>query len=60
VQAEQYLIHFLEILKKLELSSPSSNDPNQPLDEEAELRHWADLREYQMKFQQAGGVFGLI
>lgn len=56
LEAEKYLYQFLEILHKLERSSPSNSDPNQPLDEEMELRHWSDLREYQKEFQQAGGV----
>lgn len=28
------------------------------MDEEAELRHWADVRDYQLKFQEQGGVYG--
>jgi len=59
LQAEQYLVRFLDILGKLERSSMATNRYNEQ-DDEQELRHWADLREYQLKFQQAGGVFGLI
>ena len=58
-QAEQYLKAFLDILLKLERVSPAHSDPENPEDEEAELRHWADLREYQMKFAQQGGILGL-
>lgn len=59
LQAEQYLIRFLDILSKLERSSLNTVKYNEQ-DDEQELRHWADLREHQLKFQQAGGVFGLI
>ena len=58
-QSEQYLKTFLDILGKLEHTGPTNSDPDQPEDEEGELRHWADLREYQLKFIQQGGVLGL-
>jgi hypothetical protein len=59
LQAQEYLAAFLKILMKLERVSPPNSDPEQLEDEEAELRHWADLREYQMKFAQQGGLMGL-
>lgn len=58
-QAEQYLAAFLDILIKLERVNPGHDDPHNPDDEEAELRHWADLREYQLKFAQQGGLSSL-
>ena len=58
-EAQEYLSAFLKILVRLERVSPANSDPDQPEDDEAELRSWADLREYQMKFAQQGGVFGL-
>lgn len=58
-QAQEYLSAFLKILMRLERVSPANSDPDQPEDEEAELRAWADLREYQMKFAQQGGLLGL-
>lgn len=58
-EAQDYLSAFLKILMRLERVSPANSDPDQPEDEEAELRHWADLREYQMKFAQQGGILGL-
>ena len=54
-QAEQYLAAFLDILLKLERSSAGASESGQQDDDEAELKHWADLREYQVKFAQAGG-----
>lgn len=58
LQADSYLVSFLDILSRLERASPGSSDGMQPLDDESELRAWADLREYQTKFQQASGIFG--
>ncbi|WPH00091.1 Hypothetical protein R9X50_00291400 [Acrodontium crateriforme] len=59
LQAQQYLAEFLKILVKLERVSPANSANDQPEDEEAELRHWVDLREYQLKFAQQGGLFGM-
>jgi len=39
--------------------NPGHDDPHNPNDEETELRHWADLREYQLKFAQQGGLSSL-
>jgi hypothetical protein len=50
--AQHYLNAFMKILVKLERVSPTASDPDAPEDEELELRHWADLREYQTKFAQ--------
>ena len=58
-EAQDYLSEFLKILVRLERVSPANSDPDQPDDEEAELRTWADLREYQLKFAQQGGLLGL-
>lgn len=58
IQAQEYLHVFLNILMKLERVSPANSDPDAPEDEASELRHWADLREYQMKFAQQGGLLG--
>lgn len=60
LQHQDYLYKFLDILNKLERISPETSEANGgvPVDEEAELRHWADLREYQLKFQEQGGIYG--
>ncbi|KAF1963357.1 hypothetical protein CC80DRAFT_397288 [Byssothecium circinans] len=61
LQHQEYLYKFLDILIKLERNSPETSDPNSVesvVDEEAELRHWADLKEYQLKFQEQGGIYG--
>ena len=58
-EAEEYLGAFLKTLVRLERVSPANSDPDGPEDEETELRNWADLREYQMRFAQQGGMLGL-
>ena len=59
LQHQDYLYKFLEILGKLERSNPEGIDPHATnLDEETELRLWADLRDQQLKFQEQGGVYG--
>jgi hypothetical protein len=58
VQHQDYLYKFLDILSKLERVSPEASDPSDALDEESELRLWADLRDHQLRFQEQGGVYG--
>jgi hypothetical protein len=59
LQHQDYLYKFLDILNRLERVSPEGSDPtNNNVDEEAELRLWADLRDHQLKFQEQGGVYG--
>lgn len=60
-EAQEYLGAFLKILMRLERVSPASSDPghDQPEDEETALRAWADLREYQIKFAQQGGILAV-
>ncbi|KAF2088593.1 hypothetical protein K490DRAFT_39756 [Saccharata proteae CBS 121410] len=58
-QAEQYLHHFLDILVRLDRNTGASRSPDAPEDEEAELKHWADLRDYQIKFTESGGILAL-
>ncbi|GIZ48809.1 hypothetical protein CKM354_001185600 [Cercospora kikuchii] len=62
MQAQEYLSAFLKILMKLERTSPANSEADgssNPDDEDTELRTWADLREYQLKFAQQGGLLGL-
>ena len=59
-EAQEYLSAFLKILMRLERVSPANSDPDQPDDEEAELRTWADLRDFQLKFARQGGLLGLV
>nr|POE98605.1 hypothetical protein CFP56_79600 [Quercus suber] len=57
LQAQEHLSAFLQVLVKLERVNPAHSDPEHPdEDEESELRHWADLREYQTRLAQHGGV----
>jgi hypothetical protein len=54
----------LDILEKLERVSPTTDgseqgDAQAGVDDEADLRAWADLREYQMEFARNGGLLGL-
>ena len=59
LQHQDYLYRFLDILSKLERVSPEASDPmSSTIDEETELRLWADLRDHQLKFQEQGGVYG--
>jgi hypothetical protein len=63
-QAQAYLLAFLEILEKLERVTPAADgsehgDAQAGVDDEADLRAWADLREYQMEFARNGGLLGL-
>lgn len=57
VRAEEYLRSFLDMLMKLERGDSSGEGVE--ADEEAELRHWADLRQYQARFAETGGFGGL-
>ncbi|KAF2203058.1 hypothetical protein GQ43DRAFT_454705 [Delitschia confertaspora ATCC 74209] len=58
LQHQDYLYKFLDVLSKLERASPEGSDPNGVLDDEMALRHWSDLKEYQIKFQEQGGIYG--
>jgi hypothetical protein len=58
LKSEAYLGQFLDVLMKLERASPAlqTGDVGEIRDvEEEELRNWADLREYQMRFLKSGG-----
>ncbi|KAL7953240.1 hypothetical protein V8C34DRAFT_297536 [Trichoderma compactum] len=64
IKSEEALSQLLEVLMKLEKTGPAGEtrapDPLQMTaqDEEEELRHWADLREYQLRFAANGGFAG--
>lgn len=53
LRAEEYLRKFMAMLMKLERADPPGEGLDE--DEEAQLRHWADLRQYQARFAQSGG-----
>lgn len=61
LSAEEYLAPFLNILMKLERVNLGSAPDGEMIlgseeDEEAELRHWADLRAYQSRFAKMSGM----
>lgn len=64
VKSEEALSQLIDVLMKLEKTGPAGTtqaaDPMQMTaqDEEDELRHWADLRDYQMRFAAHGGFTG--
>lgn len=60
IRAEEYLHAFLNILMKLERSSPMEGDDGDRIlteeeEEEIEFRHWADFRIALNKFVMSGG-----
>ncbi|CAM1503563.1 Fc.00g011540.m01.CDS01 [Cosmosporella sp. VM-42] len=66
MKSEEALSQLINILMKLEKTGPSGGNGMEagdqshmtPQDEEEELRHWADLREYQLRFAAHGGFAG--
>ena len=60
MKSEEYLERFLDVLMKLERITPASIESGDAAaDEEEELRNWADLRVYQMRFAESGGFMSL-
>ncbi|KAI1498027.1 hypothetical protein F5X99DRAFT_394909 [Biscogniauxia marginata] len=58
-KAEEYLNRFLDILMKLEKSGVGrGTDTMTSQDEEEELQHWVNLRDYQAQFLSNGGFLG--
>lgn len=57
LKSDEYLGKFLDVLMRLERSTPArKSDAGDIADEEEqEFRSWADLRDNQMKFAQSGG-----
>ena len=66
MKSEEALSQLINILMKLEKTGPSGGNGMEAADqshmttqdEEEELRHWADLREYQLRFAAHGGFAG--
>ncbi|KAM4055742.1 fungal zn(2)-Cys(6) binuclear cluster domain-containing protein [Hirsutella rhossiliensis] len=63
VKAEEALSQLIEVLAKLDKSGSAAGsgraaDPSQMMtveDEDEELRHWADLRDFQLRYAANGG-----
>ncbi|KAF4120941.1 Fungal Zn(2)-Cys(6) binuclear cluster domain [Geosmithia morbida] len=66
VKSEEALSQLIQVLVKLEKTgaaggSPNGNDPAThmtPQDEDEELSHWADLRDYQLRYAAEGEFTG--
>ncbi|KAH7327802.1 hypothetical protein B0I35DRAFT_403265 [Stachybotrys elegans] len=63
LKSEDALAHLIEVLVKLENTGPSGqakagSTQMTDKDEEEEMRHWADLREYQLRYSMQG-LYGL-
>lgn len=59
VRAREYLRTFMSTMERLERISPANGASDEHDEEEAELRAWADLREYQLDFARKGGLLGV-
>lgn len=58
LKADEYLGKFVDILMKLEKSGTAAGNElgtMTPQDEDEELRHWANLRDYQLQFAENEG-----
>ncbi|CAH0055428.1 unnamed protein product [Clonostachys solani] len=63
IKSEEALSQLIGVLIKLERTGPVTNRSAEPLqmtpqDEEEELNHWSDLRDYQLRFAAHGGFTG--
>lgn len=63
IKSEDALSQLIDVLMKLEKTGPTGStlteDPTQMTkqDEEEEVQHWADLRDYQMRYTSMHGTF---
>src|SRR5699024_1147907 len=65
-KAEEALSQLIDVLVKLERTGPAGEsraaDPSNMTaeDEDEELRHWAELRDYQLRFAANGGFADVL